>query len=221
MITESSGARTSTIVAVAVAAGLIAVSFGWWAGQRSGDASVAQPRAEADAWQAAVFYPEPRPVAPFTLVDGDGAPFAAADLEGAWDLVFFGFTHCPDVCPNTLAVLRDTNRRLAAAGHAPPRVTLISVDPERDEPAVMRDYVAFFDPAFRAATGEPATIEAVARSLGAAFFVEEHAPGAAAYAVDHSAAVMIVDPQGRLVGQLRPPADAAAYAADLARLTAG
>ncbi len=176
---------------------------------------------QSSAWQATVFYPEPRPIEAFELVDAEGAPFRLEAFRGDWDLVFFGFTHCPDICPGTLAILRDTNALLVEQGLAPARVTLISVDPERDRPEVMRDYVAFFDESFRAATGDPEPLERFALSLGAAFYVEPHEPEALDYLVDHSAAVMIVDPDGRLVGQLRPPPSAEAFAADLARLIAG
>ncbi|MEM9302691.1 MAG: SCO family protein [Pseudomonadota bacterium] len=212
MITESPGAKSSTIIAVAVAVGILAMGAGlWFSGQGQAPQEL----------RATALYPEPRSIEPFELIGMDGGAFGLEALQGEWDLVFFGFTHCPDICPNTLGVLRDANGLLAERGIAPPRVTLISVDPERDDPEVMGQYVTFFDESFRAATGEPEALARFALDLGAAFFVEEHEPGDLDYTVDHSAGVMIVDPAGRLRGQLRPPPDPEAFADDLARLMAG
>ncbi|MDX1569252.1 MAG: SCO family protein [Xanthomonadales bacterium] len=210
MITQSGTTRFATlaIVLLAFAAGLAGV----WFGQR---------HSAAAAWNSALFYPEPRTIDHFELTGGDRQPFTPASLEGQWDLLFFGFTHCPDICPNTLAVLADVRSRLVDAGLEAPQVTLISVDPERDDLEKLDEYVRFFDPTFHGATGDPAMLEAFTRNVGIAYFVAEHEPGDRDYTVDHSASILIVDPDGRLVGLFRPPAEPGAIAEDLARLLAG
>lgn len=209
MITQSPSFKTTFIPVLLVA--LAAGGAGLWISQR---------QAANNEWQGAIFYPQPRPIQPFELVTADG-PFTEADLRGDWDLLFFGFTNCPDICPNTMAVLADVSRRLAEAGKPTPRVTLISVDPERDDLEKLAEYARFFDPGFRGATGDPAALAAMTRNIGVAFFVAAHEPGATDYAVDHSASVMIVDPEGRLVGMFRPPVDPVAIRADLERLVRG
>lgn len=188
---------------------LVAVLAGLWFGLR-------QP--QPPTWQSAIFYPEPRPIDPFRLVDDAGNDFTPADFEGRWDLVFFGFTHCPDVCPNTMSVLASVTTELEEAGIQPPRVTLISVDPERDDPEQLGKYVSFFDPDFRGATGDHEALAALTRNVGIAYFVAEHDPGERNYTVDHSASVLIIDPDGRLAGVLRAPAEVDKITADLKQL---
>src|SRR5512137_749852 len=101
---------------------------------------------------ATIFVP-PRALPPLELVGQDGKPFGPRFLEDHWTLVFFGFTHCPDVCPTTLTVLKQVQKLLGTLPEAQqPRVMLVSVDPERDTPERLRDYVQFFDRSFMGAT---------------------------------------------------------------------
>src|SRR5262245_44116896 len=101
------------------------------------------------ATENATLFPSPRPLPALTLVDQDGRATGPDLLKGHWTVVFFGFTSCPDVCPTTLAMLAQTQRHLTdlPAGERP-RVLLISVDPERDTPELLRAYVRHFDPSF-------------------------------------------------------------------------
>jgi protein SCO1/2 len=157
--------------------------------------------------------PEPRTVVPFKLVAEDGKPFANADLGGHWNLIFTGYTHCPDVCPTTLSLLKGTMARLGAQADAV-QVVFLSIDPERDTPEALERYVHYFNPRFRAATGPSAELEILGANLG---FVFAKIPGPApeSYSMDHSAALILVDPQGRLAGYFTPPFNAEALAADL------
>lgn len=162
-------------------------------------------------------YPAPRAIADFRLTRSDAKPFTQADLQGQWNLVFFGFTNCPDICPNTLGVLKQVRARLAQAGAADRvRVHFISVDPLRDQPDTLGRYAAFYDPAFVAATGNDEELTRLTRSLGVMYTREPAKDGQ--YTVDHSASIALVDPQARLVGLFRPPLDAAAIGADLLTL---
>jgi protein SCO1/2 len=166
----------------------------------------------------ATAYPEPRPLPAFTLVDQRNAALGPERLRGAWTFVFFGFVNCPDICPTTLATLASARRTLAdlPAGQQP-RVVLVSVDPGRDTPALLGQYVAHFDPTFTGATGSPEAIEALTRALGVAVFIgPPDADGN--YAVDHSAAVFLVDPDARVAALFNTPHEAEAIARDYRRI---
>lgn len=146
----------------------------------------------------------------FALTGQDGLPFGPDDLRGKWSLLFFGFTHCPDVCPTTLYDLHQVKTRLeekhGVAGDAY-QVVFISIDPERDTPEKLRDYVAYFDPSFRAATGEQDQLQPLARKLAIAYRIEEHEEGAAAYDVDHSVSILLANPEARIHGVFPAPHD--------------
>jgi protein SCO1/2 len=132
--------------------------------------------------------PQSKAVSEFELTDSSGRPFTRRDLAGAPTLVFFGFTHCPDVCPTTLLKLARVRRRAAIAGL---RVVFISVDPRRDTPSVLGAYVHAFDPQFQGLTGDPRTIAGLAANFGVAVNRVE-LPGGD-YTMDHSAVVFLLD----------------------------
>jgi protein SCO1/2 len=193
------------VAAVAAAAGL-------WAAQRLAPRSPAA----APATSAAVLYPQPRPLPAFALTRSDATPYTQADLVGAWTLMFFGFTHCPDVCPTTLATLRDAHASLPPALAARVRMTFVSIDPERDTPQRAGEYARYFSPAIVAATGTPEALQTLTGPLGVVYMKAPLASGD--YSMDHSASILLIDPQGRLRGLFRPPLDARRIADDLAAL---
>jgi protein SCO1/2 len=155
------------------------------------------------------------------LTDHDGNTFGVERLRGRWTLLFFGFTHCPDICPTTLATLATVRSALADLP-APqrPEVVLVSVDPARDLPAVLARYVSHFDPSFTGVTGDPAAIDALTRELGVAVMIG--APAAdGAYTVDHSAAIFLIDPQAAWTAVFGAPHDAKTIAADYRGIVSG
>jgi len=170
--------------------------------------------------ERATLFDAGRPLAEPGLVDHLGRPYGLDRLRGRWTLLFFGFTHCPDVCPLTLATLAEARRLLADLPSADqPAVALVSVDPQRDTAAVLSRYVAHFDPEFTGVGGGAAAIEAFTKSLGVAVIVG--APGEdGSYTVDHSAAVFLVDPQAELVAVFGTPHEAAVIAGDYRRIVA-
>ena len=170
-----------------------------------------------DIPQHLVRLPEPRVIADFRLTDHHGQAFALQDLKGHWSLLFFGFTSCPDVCPSTLYQLQQARQLMAErlSPQAVPRIYLVSVDPERDSPAKLQEYLQYFDPQFIGVSGEDAQLRALTLQLGIAYHVEEHTPGAALYTVDHSASILLLDPQARLYAVLRGPHEAATIAAEV------
>ena len=204
----TSFSRTPVIWIIVVAA--VAAALGLWLGQR-------QLAPERIALQAATLYPEPRAPSPFELTRGDGSSFTRSDLAGAWTLMFFGFTHCPDICPTTLATFAQVERELARDAGAPPvAYAFVSVDPERDTPAVVGEYARYFSPAIVALTGEPATLQRFTRELGIVYM--KSPPEGGDYTIDHSAAIVLIDPQGRRIGQFQAPHDPGRIVADLKHL---
>ncbi len=133
---------------------------------------------------------------PFSLVDQRGEPVGVDFFRGRWDLVFFGFTNCPDICPLTLQTLATARQRLAAAGVEPlPRIVLVSVDPERDTVEKLSDYVANFGDDVVGLTGEEEEIRRLAETLY--IFFEKRDGETSDYLVDHSAVVLVIDPEAR------------------------
>jgi protein SCO1/2 len=165
------------------------------------------------ALEGGTVYPTPRALAPFDLLDAKGQAFTRRELAGKPTLVFFGFTHCPDVCPTTLALLNEVTRK---ANVPDLRVALISVDPERDTPENMGKYVAAFSPEFIGLTGTAPAIVAVTRDFGVAA-TRVDLPGGN-YTVDHSAAIFALDREARIIAVFTPPFRSAALARDLVRL---
>lgn len=160
-----------------------------------------------------------RALPPFTLLDTDEKSFGHAQLQGRWNVLFFGFATCPDVCPTTLAVLAQTRKALAdLPAERQPRVIFVTVDPQRDTPAILRTYLQFFDPGFIGLSGEPAQIDALTRGLGTPFAARQLDNGSITF--DHSAALFVVDPRGRLRALFSGPHAQDALAADLRKVLA-
>ncbi|MFO1059168.1 MAG: SCO family protein [Dongiaceae bacterium] len=137
---------------------------------------------------------------PFTLVDGSGREVTEKSWPGKWLLVFFGFTHCPDVCPTTLA---DLGQALDQLGPEADRLQplFVTVDPERDTPAVMRDYVAAFGNRIAGLTGSAAQIAAVAKAYRV--YYAKH-PEGSDYSMDHTAILYVMRPNGTMAGFMTP-----------------
>lgn len=161
---------------------------------------------------------EPPPELPdVRLTDRAGEAFTSEQLHGRFNLLFFGFTHCPDICPLTLAVLA----RMGAEWNTPhidvPQVVFVSVDPARDDPERIEAYLAHFDPAFQGVTGPREDMDPWLKALGVAVHIDPHAVGEP-YAVTHNSTVYVVGPGGELIAVFSPPHDAAVIAADFLRI---
>jgi protein SCO1/2 len=171
-------------------------------------------------WRAASVFPTPRPVADFELSMAPGESFSRADLEGQWTLLFFGFTNCPDICPDTLAMLAESMKQLELMRREnKPQVVFVSVDPDRDRAELLDEYVHWFDPAFVGVTGTDEQLQSLTRQLGIVYYREQADQETGFYNVDHSAAVMIIDPQGRLFGRFSQPLVPEDITADLFQLS--
>jgi len=183
--------------------GVIAIIIGWWVSYLWSNL--------ASGPVAATVFDESRPLVEFTLMDHEQQPFDQTRFEGRWSLVFFGFTNCPGVCPTTLAKLS----QVVSAMDKPPAVIFISVDPQRDDPATLAQYVRSFDDQLVGVSGDPEELD----KLSAAFFVSYSLSGSGeGYMVDHSSTVFLVNPAGRLSALFSAPLDAQQLAADLRKI---
>lgn len=138
---------------------------------------------------------------PFTLTASNGKTFSSAELNGKPAAVFFGFTHCPDVCPATLARLTKLRRELGKGDDAL-SIVFISVDPERDTPAEVDTYLKLYDSRVIGLTGTPAQIEQVKKQFGI-YSRKSPQPGGG-YSVDHTATVILLDKNGQFAATLSP-----------------
>ena len=185
-----------------IAAAVVAALGGFWLASQLDRGS---PRLASGTW-----LPRAKAIADFRLTDSSGRQFTRADLVGAPSLIFFGFTHCPDVCPTTLVKLAQIKKNAPVPGL---QVLFVSVDPQRDTPAVLGQYVHAFDPEFRGLTGDGQALAAVASNFGVAFNRVE-LPGGD-YTMDHSAVVFLVDGAARIDAIFTPPFDVPKLSADL------
>ncbi len=197
--------RTGWIVLTCIAICAAAAAGAWIAR----DLGPSVPRISSGTW-----LPQPRSVGRFSLIDQDGAPFTQARLRGAPSLLYFGFTHCPDACPTTLANLARV-LRAAAVPHL--RVIFVTVDPARDGPTMLGAYVRAFDPQFIGLTGSQRAIDVLAARLGVAF--QKIALPGGDYTIDHTSAVFLLDAGGRVVAIFSTPFDSAQLTQDLRRTT--
>jgi protein SCO1/2 len=165
--------------------------------------------------------PEPRKLPAVELVDENGALFTPQQLAGRWSFLYFGYTYCPDVCPLALVELAAFKEILAVREIPGPAAAyyLVSVDPQRDTPESLRDYVHYFDPTFHGLTGSPDAISALAKAAEALFFIPA-GQGPDNYLVSHSNNFALVNPAGELEAIFTPPHSPEQLAADFAVLVA-
>jgi protein SCO1/2 len=164
----------------------------------------------------------PQPVSlsiggPFTLTGSDARPFSTAELNGKAHAIFFGFTHCPDVCPTTLARLVKLRQQLGA-GERPFEILFVTVDPERDGPAEVGKYAELFDSPVIGLTGSPAQIEQVKKQFG--IFSEKVGQPGGDYGVNHTSTVLLFDKSGEFAGTIAPEEQDRAAIAKLKRISA-
>ena len=152
----------------------------------------------------------------FALQDASGKTRTLADFRGKAVVVFFGYTQCPDVCPTTLSTLAETMKLLGPDADRV-QVVFITIDPERDTPAMLGEYVPAFDKRFVGLAGDAAATERVAKEFKV-IYQKQPGPTPTTYSMDHSAGVFVFDPQGRLRLYARHGQGPDAYAHDLREL---
>jgi protein SCO1/2 len=191
------------------AAAIIAMSAGFWLSSvqlNNNEDKALDARQNFSPIQGSILSPARKIAVPALLKD-NGEIFRIDDLSGQWHILFFGYTHCPDICPTTMGVLAQAKKTAAANNQAFPGVVFISVDPERDKVEMLGQYVQYFDKDFIGVTGDPALVKALALQMSVVYLKMPAAAGSDAddYLVDHSSALLLLDPQGRLKAFLNPP----------------
>ena len=153
----------------------------------------------------AYFIDPPRQLAEFQLIDDSGDIFLPDQFKDKWNILFFGFTYCPDICPLTMKQMSDVKQSLGANSEKI-RIFLVSVDPDRDKPENLRIYLDNFDTEFKGLTGEIDQIYRFSTQVNAPFFpvVNSKEPN---YTVDHSGSLVLISPEGRYAGFFRAPHD--------------
>ncbi len=185
------------------AAGVMALTiYNVWVASQYGPGGGDAPDVQADN---VYLYDQPRPINDFSLIDEQGQTVDQSLLRGQWTLAFLGFTHCPDICPTTMATLSRANERISDRA-TEPQFLMISADPARDTPKALSRYVTFFGDDFRGVTGDIETLRDLASDLNATFNHNTDADGHPV--VEHSAHLAIISPNGRLAGLIQKPFDA-------------
>jgi len=152
-------------------------------------------------------YDVPRRISEFELTDQYGEPFTQEWLKGKWSLLFFGYTYCPDICPITMATIRQFEEILKGTeAEGQTQVAMISVDPERDTPEKLRAYVEFFDDDYIGATDEFIKVFTLARQLNIAFGYQPVGDDGS-YLVNHSGEIVLINPNGHFHGMFKIPHD--------------
>lgn len=201
-----SGDKLYAVIALAIGA----ILLGLWFGFKS--YSVAPTSAASDY---TLFTPA-LDITPFQLTDSNDRPFTNLSLQGHWTLIYFGFTNCQSICPTTMTMLNNVYQILLQQQQNPmPDVVMITVDPDNDTPARMHDYVTSFNAHFQGVTGEKAQIDQLASNLNIVYTKVKTGNG---YTFDHSGAILLVDPSGRLIALFSPPLDAKSVAGDFTNI---
>jgi protein SCO1/2 len=164
---------------------------------------------------AGIYLNEPRPLSEFTLTDSADKPFSRDSFKDHWSFLSFGYTYCPDACPLTLSQLNLVDKQLAEEDlNKDTDYLLISVDPRRDTPQRLAEYTAFFNKKFHGATGEPGELSKLSKALGVYYSVPENPEDPENYLVDHSSAVVLINPDAELQALFTPPHDPQRISAD-------
>ena len=165
------------------------------------------------------FGDQARALIDFELRDQNNQPFGNAQLKDKWSLLFFGYTHCPDICPvsmQTMAEMMDAIDDKHVLEDI--QVTFISVDPDRDTPALLKVYVEYFNPLFVGITAELSEVKKLTASIGIAHKLEKTQDDQTSYLVSHSGAIVLVNPHGEFSGLFSAPHDALAMARDMTKI---
>lgn len=208
--------KTLAFTAILAVLGLLAGIFSAWAINQS-------PERPPQLQTATPLGEQARPLPKFSLVDHNGETFGKPRVKDHWSFLFFGYTHCPDICPTTLNALDQAMQTIEKNSEdADPRVVFISVDPARDTPEKLQDYVSYFNPEFIGVTGEPAALRTLTSDLGIVsakiLNPRDSKNDPDNYLVDHSASIMLIDPQGRLAAVFGAPHEPDSLAADFLEL---
>jgi protein SCO1/2 len=195
----------STLLILTVA--VVSIFAGSWysTSQRTEkEAAIEAAREKFLSIQGNILSPARKITVPY-LQKHDGTPFTGEELQGHWSILFFGFTHCSEICPVTMSMLAQAKKMAEDQGHVFPRVYLVSVDQERDDLKALEKFVTGFDKSFIGVTGDPKLIKALSLQMSVVYMPAEQGKDVENYQIDHSAALLLLNPQGSLKAFLNPP----------------
>lgn len=191
--------RTQKTVFILVA--LVALILGYAVNRALSGNSASDQTALIDA--GIILLPQSRKLPDLTMTNQDGQPVQVNGFKDKWTLFFFGYTYCPDICPTTLAQLRQIKSELPQETLSKLRVVLVSVDPNRDTPQQLKQYLGYFDKDFVGLTGSVPDIQKLANGVSIPFIpADTSKPG---YTVDHSGNLALLGPDGNQRGFIRAP----------------
>jgi protein SCO1/2 len=198
----------STAAIAAMSAGVWLSSMQSYDNNINREQTLAEARKNFSPIQGVVLSPA-RKIAVPALTKDNEKTFTLDDLTGEWHLLFFGYTHCPDICPATMGVVAQAKKTAEEAHQIFPEVIFISVDPERDTAEMLGKYVRYFDKDFIGVTGNKDLIKALALQMSVVFMATpvKNNPATSDYIVDHSSALLLLNPEGKLAAFLNPPHD--------------
>lgn len=208
----------AVIACIAIAAGVFA---GTRQNNESSQSSQAQPAMQAvqSKLENSTLFPDDFKQLPaFSLPYGEEQLLTETALKGKWSVMFFGFTHCPDICPNTLNEMNGVVSQLEQDGVTVPEVVFVTVDPVRDTVEKMAEYVNYFNEDFIGVSGDLTDITALTTKLGIVASYTADTDGGSGYSVDHTASMLVIDPQLKVRAKLNPPHKLDTITADLKTL---
>jgi protein SCO1 len=215
-MSHSRGGVTWSSVILVIMMALTSLGFGFQFGSTKNSTNLIST-------QIATVLPKPQEIIDFNLTDNLKHSFTKKNLLGHWTLMYFGFTSCPQICPTTMVELNKVYKKLAKNGLKEPEVLLVSIDPQRDTPARINNYVTSFNPQFKGATGSEAELTKLTNDLNVLYLKIQTKTNAASgsYDIDHSGNIMVINPQGQLAAFFSMPHNAKYIAADMTKIMAG
>lgn len=154
------------------------------------------------------FWPKQKTMVDFELLDQNKLEFSLDRLKNKWSMLFFGYTHCPDICPITMNTLRGVRNKLKVEQEAISENTnyiFVSVDGERDTTDILKSYIEFFGQSFVGLAGNKAQVDSLASQLGVPYTIDDHEPGNSEYFVSHSGSIFLISPDGNLASIFHAP----------------
>lgn len=207
-MSEARNTKSQTLILIAVAS--VSLIVGVWVSQQLFNAPAAIPKN-----LEATLLDKSKPLTPFNLLDHNNKPFNIARLKNNWSFLFFGYTHCPDVCPLALQIMRKVWQapELEISKDSNVKMIFVSVDPDRDTPAILKSYTEYYNPEFLGVTGNPDELDKLTGQIGILYgFDEPNSNGD--YNVSHSGQIILIDPQGNMRAVFSPPLNPASLIKD-------
>ena len=182
-----------------IALAVLAAGTGFYISLKQSQQELKKPNIEG------LFWPSPKQIQQFESVNQLGQSFGLEQLKNKWSFIFFGYTHCPDICPITMSVMAETYKQLMTE-YKDLQIIFVTVDPARDTTEKLASYVAYFNKDFIGLGGSTEMVNSLTRQIGIAYYLNNQ-EASDNYLVDHSASIFLIDPKARMVGKLSPPHD--------------